>query len=181
MFYRGIAEISRLRWSVYLSLPRKSENRLIAECSGWDPPPPPPVHDWDIETFARVILRNVPLWGMVTIPLPPQDCLSITRYMSSNMKSGHKTFIFPQKTGHFYLTSIGSNFFVFQSYELRFSEIFFLDLKRSFPGSFAFGVASRVVNIISVLNRSISIELYTFEVLYCYIIPPQGYPEHKRH
>ena len=29
-----------------------------------------------------------------------------------------------------------SNFFVFQSYELRFSEIFCLVLKRSFPGFF---------------------------------------------
>ena len=31
-----------------------------------------------------------------------------------------------------------SNFFVFQSYELRFSGIFCLDLKRPFPGSFEF-------------------------------------------
>ena len=35
-----------------------------------------------------------------------------------------------------------SNFFVFQSYVFRFSEIFCLDLKRRFPGSFVFGLIS---------------------------------------
>ena len=36
------------------------------------------------------------------------------------------------------MRSKSSNFFVFQSCELRFSGIFCLDLKRSFPGSFEF-------------------------------------------
>ena len=48
----------------------------------------------------------------------------------------HKKELTPEKKYHRF--SKCSNFFVFQSYVLRFSGFFCLDLKRSFPGSFVF-------------------------------------------
>ena len=48
-----------------------------------------------------------------------------------------KAFFFPGSSWFCFC----SNFFVFQSYELRFSEIFCPYLKRSFPGSFVFGTS----------------------------------------
>mgnify|MGYP003718361629 CR=1 FL=1 len=50
------------------------------------------------------------------------------------MKAGHFE---AKKNKNLDLSFNCSNFFVFQNYELRFSEIFCLVLIRSFPGSFA--------------------------------------------
>ena len=60
--------------------------------------------------------------------------------MSRNLKSGHRLYLFWKKTGIFESWfCFCSNFFVFQSYELRFSGKKCLVLIRSFPESFVFG------------------------------------------
>ena len=59
--------------------------------------------------------------------------MKVYRKSCSNVKK--KKNVFPKKIIIYY----GSNFFVFQSYELRFSGKFCLVLIRSFPGSFVIG------------------------------------------
>ena len=93
---------------------------------------------------------GLPMHLCLDVKHPFPESLSLGNHLEHHMWVpiwSRATPYFPKKPVIFYLASIGSNFFVFLNYRLRFSRFFCFDLRRSFLVSFMLGVSLGWYNI----------------------------------